>query len=220
MASIAQLAGAERRAGATASPTTAIAVTRLLAILERLQHDMPPALAVRPDDALAAARGSMLVGASLPPVYAQAAALARRIEALSDTRAALVDAQAGGRRQRRGSGQGARRSGQPCRPRKTRKRRRRRALRRPESPAGPGRAPGGRFQPLWSAGWRAAQAGARRRRGQHRHGHGGKFGFRWAALQQRFIAASRWPEPWSRRRGRRKATKTPALPMQPCPAPR
>ena len=40
-----------------------ISVTKLLAILERLQHDMPPALAVRPDDALAAARGSMLVGA-------------------------------------------------------------------------------------------------------------------------------------------------------------
>jgi len=67
-----------------------VSVTRLLAILERLQHDMPPALAVRPDDALAAARGSMLVGASLPPVYAQAATLARRIEKLRTTRAALV----------------------------------------------------------------------------------------------------------------------------------
>jgi septal ring factor EnvC (AmiA/AmiB activator) len=67
-----------------------VSVTRLLAILERLQHDMPPALAVRPDDALAAARGAMLVGASLPPVYAQAASLARRIEKLKATRAALV----------------------------------------------------------------------------------------------------------------------------------
>ncbi len=67
-----------------------ISVTRLLAILERLQHDMPPALAVRPDDALAAARGSMLVGASLPPVYAEAAQLARRINALKETRSALV----------------------------------------------------------------------------------------------------------------------------------
>jgi murein hydrolase activator len=67
-----------------------ISVTRLLAILERLQHDMPPALAVRPDDALAAARGAMLVGASLPPVYAQAAALARRIEKLKTTHVALV----------------------------------------------------------------------------------------------------------------------------------
>jgi len=67
-----------------------ISVTKLLAILERLQHDMPPALAVRPDDALAAARGSMLVGASLPPLYAQAAKLAARIDALRATRVALV----------------------------------------------------------------------------------------------------------------------------------
>ena len=67
-----------------------ISVTRLLAILERLQHDMPPALAVRPDDALAAARGAMLVGASLPPVYAEAARLARRIDVLKATRIALV----------------------------------------------------------------------------------------------------------------------------------
>jgi septal ring factor EnvC (AmiA/AmiB activator) len=63
-----------------------VAVTKLLAVLERLQHDMPPALAMRPDDALGAARGAMLIGASLPPVYAQAAALSRRIEALKRTR--------------------------------------------------------------------------------------------------------------------------------------
>lgn len=67
-----------------------ISVTKLLAILERLQHDMPPALAVRPDDALAAARGSMLVGSSLPPLYAQAAKLAARINALKATRLSLV----------------------------------------------------------------------------------------------------------------------------------
>ncbi|HVW72415.1 MAG TPA: peptidoglycan DD-metalloendopeptidase family protein [Rhizomicrobium sp.] len=71
-----------------------VAVTRLLGVLERLQHDMPPALAMRPDDALAAARGSMLIGASLPPVYAQAAALSRRIEALKHTRQALEQQQA------------------------------------------------------------------------------------------------------------------------------
>lgn len=66
-----------------------IAVTRLLGVLERLQHDMPPTLALKPDDALGAVRGSMLIGASLPPVYARAAALSRRIEALQRTRAAL-----------------------------------------------------------------------------------------------------------------------------------
>ncbi len=66
-----------------------VAVTRLLAVLQRLQHDMPPALAMRPDDALGAARGAMLIGATLPPVYAQAAALARRIESLKTSRARL-----------------------------------------------------------------------------------------------------------------------------------
>ena len=71
-----------------------VAVTKLLAILERLQHDMPPALAMRPDDALGAARGAMLIGASLPPVYAQAARLSRRIESLKRTRLALEQQQA------------------------------------------------------------------------------------------------------------------------------
>jgi septal ring factor EnvC (AmiA/AmiB activator) len=66
-----------------------VAVTRLLAVLERLQHDMPPTLALKPDDALGAVRGSMLIGASLPPVYARAAALSRRIAALQRTRAEL-----------------------------------------------------------------------------------------------------------------------------------
>ena len=66
-----------------------VAVTRLLAVLQRLQHDMPPALAMRPDDALGAARGAMLIGATLPPVYAQAAALSRRIEGLKVNRARL-----------------------------------------------------------------------------------------------------------------------------------
>jgi len=73
-----------------------VAVTKLLGILERLQHDMPPALAMRPDDALGAARGSMLIGASLPPIYAQAAKLSRGIEALKQTRLALEQQQARG----------------------------------------------------------------------------------------------------------------------------
>ncbi len=71
-----------------------IQAARLLAVIERLQHDTPPALAMRPDDALAAARGAMLVGASLPDVYGKAAALARRIETLQKTRAALIDRRA------------------------------------------------------------------------------------------------------------------------------
>jgi septal ring factor EnvC (AmiA/AmiB activator) len=71
-----------------------VAITKLLAILERLQHDMPPALAMHPDDALGAVRGSMLIGASLPPVYARAASLSRRIEALKRTRLELEQQQA------------------------------------------------------------------------------------------------------------------------------
>ena len=71
-----------------------VAITKLLGILERLQHDMPPALAMHPDDALGAVRGSMLIGASLPPVYARAASLSRRIEALKRTRLELEQQQA------------------------------------------------------------------------------------------------------------------------------
>jgi len=67
-----------------------VKVARLLAILERLQHDMPPVIAFRPDDALGAARGAMLLGASLPRVYGAAAALSRRLEALRQTRATLI----------------------------------------------------------------------------------------------------------------------------------
>jgi len=67
-----------------------VSVSRLLAVLERLQHDLPPAMAVRPGDALGAARGAMLIGASLPGVYHQAAALALRLDALRRTRRMLV----------------------------------------------------------------------------------------------------------------------------------
>ena len=67
-----------------------VSVSRLLAVLERLQHDMPPAMVLRPDDALSAARGAMLIGASLPDVYGEAATLARRIDTLRKTRVALV----------------------------------------------------------------------------------------------------------------------------------
>jgi septal ring factor EnvC (AmiA/AmiB activator) len=68
-----------------------VAVTRLLAVLQRLQHDMPPALALKSGDGLSAARGSMLIGASLPPLYARAARLSRRLEALAATRVELAD---------------------------------------------------------------------------------------------------------------------------------
>jgi septal ring factor EnvC (AmiA/AmiB activator) len=61
-------------------------VAQLLAVLQRLDADEPPALAVRPDDSLAAARSAMQLGAVLPPVYAEAAALAKRLSILEETR--------------------------------------------------------------------------------------------------------------------------------------
>ncbi len=73
-----------------------VQVSRLLAVIERLQHDVPPAIALKPDDALGAARGAMLVGASLPDIYGKAASLARRIEALQRTRADLTARRADG----------------------------------------------------------------------------------------------------------------------------
>jgi septal ring factor EnvC (AmiA/AmiB activator) len=67
-----------------------VSVSHLLAILERLQTDMPPAMALNPDDALGAARGAMVLGSSLPRVYGAAAALARKLDALRQTRAELT----------------------------------------------------------------------------------------------------------------------------------
>lgn len=64
-------------------------VGHLLAVLQRLDADEPPALALRPDDSLAAARGTMLLGAMLPPIYERAAVLARRLQSLRATQAAL-----------------------------------------------------------------------------------------------------------------------------------
>jgi septal ring factor EnvC (AmiA/AmiB activator) len=64
-------------------------VARLLAVLQRLDADTPPALAIHPDDSLAAARGSMVLGAMLPPVYEAAAALNKRLRQLTATRATL-----------------------------------------------------------------------------------------------------------------------------------
>lgn len=72
-------------------------VGHLLAVLQRLDSDEPPALALRPDDSLAAARGAMLLGAMLPPVYERAADLARRLRALQTTLATLKQKRASAR---------------------------------------------------------------------------------------------------------------------------
>jgi septal ring factor EnvC (AmiA/AmiB activator) len=94
-AQIIHLAAEDRRLSAGFAKDR-IEVARLLAVIERLQHDTPPALALRPDDALGAARGAMLVGASLPDVYGKAAALAHRIAALKQNRAELIARRADG----------------------------------------------------------------------------------------------------------------------------
>jgi septal ring factor EnvC (AmiA/AmiB activator) len=62
-------------------------ISHLLAVLQRLDADKPPALALRPDDSLAAVRGTLQVGAMLPPVYEQAAKLAIRLNTLEETSA-------------------------------------------------------------------------------------------------------------------------------------
>lgn len=64
-------------------------VADLVAVLQRMQHDMPPVLAFRADDALAAAHSSMLIGAALPRIYSAAVDLARRVEVLQRTRIQL-----------------------------------------------------------------------------------------------------------------------------------
>lgn len=67
-----------------------VQVSRLLAVLERLQQDMPPAMVLRPDDALAASRGAMMLGAALPHIYKAASDLAKRLGILQATRVELV----------------------------------------------------------------------------------------------------------------------------------
>jgi len=66
-------------------------VAKLLAVLQRLEGDAPPALVMHADDSLAAARGAMLLGAFLPTLYDRAAKLALRLRALRDARAALIE---------------------------------------------------------------------------------------------------------------------------------
>ncbi|MDE1173080.1 MAG: peptidoglycan DD-metalloendopeptidase family protein [Parvibaculaceae bacterium] len=62
----------------------------LLAALVRLQTNPPPALLVKPDDAVSAARSALLLSAAVPELRAQALDLARQIDNLRDVRAALI----------------------------------------------------------------------------------------------------------------------------------
>ena len=67
-----------------------VRVARLLAVLERLQSDMPPVIAIKSDDALSAARGAMVLGDSVPRIYHEAAVLSDRLLALRHKRAELT----------------------------------------------------------------------------------------------------------------------------------
>jgi septal ring factor EnvC (AmiA/AmiB activator) len=67
-----------------------VKVAALLAILERMQHDMPPVMALRPGDALAGAHTAMLLGATFPRLYQAAAELSHRLDAMKRTRADLL----------------------------------------------------------------------------------------------------------------------------------
>jgi septal ring factor EnvC (AmiA/AmiB activator) len=74
-------------------------VAHLLAVLQRLQTDQPPALALRPDDSLAAVRGTLQMGAMLPPVYQEATDLSKRLKTLADNKSAVVTKAAQARKQ-------------------------------------------------------------------------------------------------------------------------
>ena len=61
-------------------------LAELLAALQRLEQNPPPALAVRPEDALEAVRSAMLLGVVVPELREEANALARDLASLRDLR--------------------------------------------------------------------------------------------------------------------------------------
>lgn len=66
-------------------------MAELLAALSRLDRHPPPALAVRPDDALAAIRSALLLGAVVPELQAEARELRTRLEQLAAIRQDILD---------------------------------------------------------------------------------------------------------------------------------
>lgn len=86
---IAGLSGQERTFS-TLFAKDRLRLAHLLAVLERLQSDFPPPIAIQPADALASSRGAMLVGAGLPRIYAAAAELSRRVHDLRHLRSRLA----------------------------------------------------------------------------------------------------------------------------------
>jgi septal ring factor EnvC (AmiA/AmiB activator) len=65
-------------------------IAPLMGALQRLRRDPPPALAVSPEDAVAAARGAMLIASVAAQLEMEARALSADLKALSETRLALT----------------------------------------------------------------------------------------------------------------------------------
>lgn len=65
-------------------------LTALLGALQRMGRNPPPALLVRPDDALDAVRGAILMGAVMPEIRAEVDALLDDLEALKRVKDALL----------------------------------------------------------------------------------------------------------------------------------
>ena len=94
--SAAQLADLKQREGVISAEVEAKrdVLTEVLAGLQRLGADPPPALAVTPDDAVASVRSSILLGAVVPQLRAQTAALRRDLAAFAAVRRQIVSARA------------------------------------------------------------------------------------------------------------------------------
>ncbi len=65
------------------------ALSELLAGLQRLEQNPPPALVVEPGDILSALRGAMLLGTLVPDLKTQAEALAQKLDQLGQIEAAI-----------------------------------------------------------------------------------------------------------------------------------
>jgi septal ring factor EnvC (AmiA/AmiB activator) len=88
-ADIAQLT-ADETSLSTSFAADRVRVAGLLAVLERLQVDAMPVIAMRPEDALGTAHGAMLLGAAVPRLYGAAAELSHRLAVLKHTRVELL----------------------------------------------------------------------------------------------------------------------------------
>ena len=66
-------------------------LAEVLGALERMGRNPPPALLVKPEDALASVRSAILLGAVVPGMRAEAERLVADLKALSETRSAAAD---------------------------------------------------------------------------------------------------------------------------------